>query len=150
MDRGAWRSTRRTSANRGLKHLSVEPYDEDEISPDQTIIRRINPVQHVVRDDNRGCSRISTKAFSPSSGENGGMSVDIEAQIVQANLDPREYVTTPVFTGAVSFVAGAVRALNLRIGYDPIDENPYHGEVWGNPRPNRFKKFTKKGIAQFV
>lgn len=74
------------------------------------------------------------------------MSVDLEAKIVEAELDPREYVTTPIFTGSVSFLASAVRALNLWIGYDPIPENPYHGEVWGTPKPNRFKNSQKKGL----
>ncbi len=126
--------------------MSAEPYDEDDISPDQTIIRRINPVQHIIRDDNRDCSRVSSKAFSPSSGPNGGMSVDVEARIIADDLDPHEYVTTPVFTGSVSFLASAARALNLWIGYDPIPDNPYHGEVWGNPRPNRFSGGQKKGL----
>jgi hypothetical protein len=126
--------------------LSAEPYDENDISPDQTIIRRINPVQHIVRDDNRGCNRVSSKAFSPSSGKNGGMSVDIETKIVEAELDPQKYVTTPIFTGSVSFLASAARALGLWIGYEPIPETPYHGEVWGTPKPNRFRKSQKNRL----
>jgi len=74
------------------------------------------------------------------------MSVDLEANIIAANLDPKEYVTTPIFTGSVSFLAGAARGLNLWVGYDPIPDNPYHGEVWGNPRPNRFSGSQKKGL----
>ena len=53
--------------------MMVIPYDEPEIEADRSIIRRINPVQHVIRDDNRNCRRISSKAFKPSSGVNAGM-----------------------------------------------------------------------------
>jgi hypothetical protein len=101
----------------------------------------------VVQDDNRGCKRLSTGAFKPSSGENGGMSVDIEAKIIEAGLTPTEYVTNPTFIGSVSIQASAVRALNLWIGYDPLPENPHHGEVWGQPpRVNRFSKEQQKGL----
>lgn len=119
---------------------TVDPYDEKEILADDCIIRRINPVYHIIQDENRGCRRISSAAFKPSSGENAGMSVDIEAKIVASGLEPRRYVTTPVFTGSVCFSAQSVRDLGLWIGYDPLPENEHHGEVWGNPRPNRFTK----------
>ena len=126
--------------------MSVKPYDEDDIHPNHNIIRRINPVQHVVWDENRGCNRISSKAFSPSSGVGGGMSVDVEAKIIADHLSPHEYVTTPAFTGSVHFLASAARALDLWIGYDPLPENPYHGEVWNSVRPNRFSNAQKKGL----
>lgn len=126
--------------------MSVDPYDEDQIKAEDTIIRRINPDHHVVWDENRGRNRVSSKAFTPSSGENDGMSVDVEALIIADGHDPKEYVTTPVFIGSVAFSAGVARALDLRVGYDPIPKNPYHGEVWGNPRPNRFSNSQKKGL----
>jgi len=126
--------------------LPVEPYDEEEIDSTGTIIRRINPIQHVVWDDNRKSHRISTKAFSPSSGKNGGMSVDIESLIINNGCDPKEYVTTPTFTGSVSFFAGDARKLDLVIGYDPISENLFHGEVWGSKRPSRFSNSQKRRL----
>ena len=101
----------------------MEPYDEDQIGADDTVIRRIDPEQHVVWDDNLDCKRVSSKAFSPSSEPNGGMSVDIESLIVQAGEDPKEYVTTPKYTGSVAFSAGAARDLRLRVGYHPVPEN---------------------------
>ncbi len=130
--------------------MSVAPYDEGDISPDDCIIRRINPEQHVVWDDNLDKRRVSSKAFTPSSGTDGGMSVDIENKIIGANEDPKEYVTTPVFTGSVHFLASAIRELDLWIGYDPLPDNPHHGEVWGNPRPNRFKSSQKNGLHRLA
>ena len=74
------------------------------------------------------------------------MSVDIEALIMADGENPRNVVTTPVFVGSISFAAGAARALDLQIGYDPLPDNPYHGEVWGISRPNRFSKGQKNGL----
>lgn len=125
---------------------TIEPYDENQIEADDTIIRRINPVQHLVDNHNTGTKRVSTKAFSPSSEENGGMSVDIEKLILEDGQEPKQFVTTPTFTGSVSFSAKEIRDLNLRIGYDPRPENPYHGEVWGERRPNRFSKGQKNTL----
>lgn len=62
------------------------------------------------------------------------MSVDLEREIVEAGLDPRQYVTNPKFTGSVRFEAGSLRNVGFLVGFHPIisgnDPNPYHGEVW--------------------
>lgn len=93
--------------------------------------------------------RISSKAFSPSTGPDAGMSVDIEKLIVAGGEDPKTYVVTPVFTGAVAISASAARSLGLWVGYDPLDDNPYHGEVWNSiiNRHNKFSKAQKDGLA---
>lgn len=127
--------------------MVTAPYDENDIGSDELIIRRIS-AQYVVPNENTGGLRLSSMAFQPSSGLNSGMSVDVETLIVKSGLDPKNYVKTPVFTGAVAFSAGDVRALNLMVGYDPLEENPYHGEVWGNTKPNHFSGSQKKGLRQ--
>ena len=71
-------------------------------------------------------------AFKGSSDASGGMSVDIELVIIELGQDPREFVTTPRFTGSVYFNAGFLRSVGLLVGYDPLPENAAHGEVWGN------------------
>lgn len=127
----------------------MQPYDEPEIEESDGIIRRIDPKQHVVWDGNRGCNRLSTKLYSPSSGYNGGMSIDIERKIVESDVEVREFVTTPKFTGSVRFLAGEIRKIKLRLGYDPLPDNPHHGEVWGNDdRPNYFSKGQKNALAR--
>lgn len=135
--------------------MSVEPYDEPDIKNEDVIIRRVNPHHHVVYDDNIGGYRTSSKLFSPSSVHNGGMSVDIQKLIEAGGENVEEYVTTPVYTGSVTFDASAAREVNLRIGYDPIEDapntedNPYHGEVWGNvDKPSRFTNAQKKALAK--
>ena len=76
------------------------------------------------------------------------MSVDIELLITCGGLDPRRYVTEPPFIGSVCFQAGQGRGLGLRIGYDEVPGNPYHGEVWGHPTANRFSGHQVRGLAQ--
>ncbi|MGH0263279.1 hypothetical protein NKY45_17595 [Sinorhizobium meliloti] len=125
----------------------VEPHDHPEIADEDTLIRRIDPSQHVVHDENRNCMRLSSKAFQPSSEEGGGMSVDIEKLMIGDEVEPAAYVTNPKYLGSIRFPAGAARAEKLRVGYDPLPENPYHGEVWGETRPNRFSRTQQKAIC---
>lgn len=135
--------------------MTAEPYDEQAIDNGDVIIRRVNFRQHVVRDEITGTLRTSSKLFSPSSGPRGGMSVDLLKLIEADGVDAKEFVTTPVFTGAVQFTAQAVRAAMLRVGYHPINDipgqpdNPYHGEVWGPvQKPNKFTHGQKRSLAR--
>lgn len=123
---------------------NVTPHDHDGIGAGDTIIRRISS-EWVVRGKN-GKPRLSSLAFKPSSGPNGGMSIDLEVLILEDELSPREHVTTPRWTGSIWWPARTIRAQNLMVGFEPLEEdpphppNPYHGEVWskvvkGNKRP---------------
>ncbi|MHB1511924.1 hypothetical protein [Acidiferrobacter sp.] len=136
--------------------MAVYSYDETRIKNEDFIIRRVDPVQHVVPDENTGGQRTSTKLFSPSSTPSFGMSVDIPKLMEEANVDAKKFVTTPVYTGSVRFKAQAARAVGLRIGYDPIkdvpgvEDNPYHGEVWAasSEKPNKFSRGQKKALVE--
>jgi len=133
--------------------LTVEPYNEDEIDDADTIIRRV-PIQQIVWDENAGerRRRISKGLYNKSTGLKDGMSVDIEALMIKGGVEPTEYVTTPVFQGAVWFSAAHIRALDLMVGYDPIkdepkqSDNPYHGEVWRKAEAKRFTGAQQKGL----
>lgn len=133
--------------------MTVEPYDEEEISAADLIIRRV-PEHQLVWDDNGEVRRrrISTGLYSKSSGFKEGMSVEIEALIKKDELNPREYVITPDFQGAVSFTAESIRALDLMVGYHPIEDvpnvpdNPYHGEVWRKEEARKFTGAQVKGL----
>lgn len=107
----------------------VTPHDHAEILNHHLVIRRVSE-NHIV-EDAVGQRRISSMAFKPSSGVNGGMSIDIEPFIAAAGHDPREFVTTPEWMGSVCLVVGVARAQALLIGYDPLADNDFHGEVWG-------------------
>ena len=71
------------------------------------------------------------------------MSVDLEVSILEAGLNPKSYVTTPRWTGSVRFEAGALRNEGLRVGFNPLPENPHHGEVWGD-----FSQSRKRRLQQ--
>jgi hypothetical protein len=109
----------------------VIPHDHTGIKADDGVIRRVSPF-HWVYDEKIKGKRLSTMAFRPSSGEGSGMSVDLQSLIEEAGLDPKSYVSSPPWIGAVRFTAGALRAEGLMVGYQPVPDNPYHGEVWGN------------------
>ena len=134
--------------------MSVVPYDEANIKEDDLIIRRVNPDQHVVWDENNAKRRISSKLYQKSSGQDAGMSVDIEALMLADHIDPKTFVTTPGFTGSVVFSAGDIRDLGLWVGYDPISANPgakgnpYHGEVWTAAPSKRFSNTQSSGLAK--
>ena len=133
--------------------MTVEPYDEEEMSAADVIIRRV-PENQLVWDDNGEVRRrrISKGLYNKSSSPKAGMSVDIEALIQNAELDPREYVITPDFQGAVSFTADSIRSLDLMVGYAPIKDdpnfpdNPYHGEVWRKEEARKFTGAQEKGL----
>lgn len=76
------------------------------------------------------------------------MSVDIESLIIDDGQDSKQLVKEKGYPGSVKFRAGDIRDLNLWIGYDPECNNPYHGQVWGNPRHNHFTQSQKKNLRK--
>ena len=117
----------------------VIPHDHEGILPDDGIIRRIS-LEHVIFDEKIGGLRISSAAFKPSSGHNGGMSIDLQRQIEESGRDARIYVTTPRWTGSILFKANQLRSEEFLIGYDPQTDNPYHGQVWGSFTKGKVKR----------
>lgn len=109
----------------------VIPHDHAEILDSDGIIRRISE-QLVIIDAKTGGRRISSMAMKASSGANGGLSIDLFREIEEVGLDPRTYVTTPHWVGSLLFDAGQFRKLGMLVGFDPLETNPYHGQVWGN------------------
>jgi len=111
---------------------NVVPHDHEGIQPADGIIRRV-PEQWVV-DEEKVVSgrRLSSLAFRASSGINGGMSIDLQQQIEEAGLDAKQFVTTPRWVGSIRFVTASLREEWFIVGFDPTDENPFHGQVWGN------------------
>jgi hypothetical protein len=94
-----------------------------------SLIRHINPDFHVVPDENTGCLRIASSAFSATSGEPAhGMSVDVGQLLDERGLNEAFHV--PQGMGAVRFRVGATRDLGFRVGSDPLPDNAEHGEVW--------------------
>ena len=110
---------------------AVVAQDHEGIVDDDLIIRRISE-QQITFDKATGRRRISSLAYNGASAVGKGMSVDIEKLISADGKDPKEFVTNPRWFCSVFFRAGDLRAEALKIGPVPQDDNPYHGEVWGN------------------
>lgn len=118
------------------------PHDHQEVSGSERFIRRISE-QFLVRARDGNGKRLSSATLTPSSPEEDpycGLSGDLEALIIADNLDPRVYVTTNNI-GAISLAVEDFRNSELLVGYDPLDENKYHGAVW--PNEERSAKLTE-------
>ena len=108
----------------------VAPHDHDGIVAEDLVIRRVS-AEMTVFDAKIGGKRLSSMLFRKSSGVNGGMSIDLKRQIEEAGVDPKQWVTSPIWIGSITLGVGALRVDGFQVGYDPVSDNPYHGEVWG-------------------
>ena len=124
------------------EHGVVVPHDHDEILSSDQVIRRVSE-QQIVFDPKIGGRRIASLLFNPSMGANGGLSVDLRRQIEEDGVDPRKYVTDQRWPGSVYFTSGALRENGFQVGYDPLPNNPYHGEIWGSFTPKSKKKLRQ-------
>src|SRR5438105_4199229 len=62
----------------------VLPHDDQDIRPDDGLLRYIDPRNHLIWDDNEHRWRITSGAYSASSEPNGSMSVDLERLLHEA------------------------------------------------------------------
>ena len=107
----------------------VVAHNDPAIDDASMLIRYINVREHVIYDENLRRRRISSAAFSASSGDpNFGMSVDLGQLLAEGGLS--ESARVPAGMGAVKLQVGPVRSLNLRVGSDQSRANKYHGQVW--------------------
>ncbi|MCI0655351.1 MAG: hypothetical protein L0Y39_12905 [Methylococcaceae bacterium] len=112
---------------------------------------RLISKEWIIKDVN-GRQRLSTTALDPSSKDYDqycGLSVDIENFIAEDGLDTKAFVSTPQFTGSISFTVNTFRSRKFFVGYHPCDDNPYHGAVWKDQsRGSRFTRGTKKSLLK--
>jgi hypothetical protein len=107
------------------------PHDHPQIASEHGLIRRISH-EFIVSDPKSATGkRLSSATFEESSDPKGGMSVDLENLMIICDQDPKLLVTTARCPGSVRLVAGDFRRLEFVVGYDPVEQNPYHGSVWG-------------------
>ena len=109
---------------------NVLPHDDPDIADQDGLLRYIDPENHLVWDDNTQSYRVSSGALSESSEPNGGMSVDLERLMLAAGLTSEHRLPGPRW-GIARIFTGAARGLGLRVGSDPLPDNPHHGAVWG-------------------
>lgn len=121
------------------------PYDDDRLTDDDFLLRRINPV-HLTSTD--AGYRVTSAAFSESSAnvsKYGGMSVQIE------RLAVNPLAQLPPDWGMIRIRVGTLRAKNYLIGVDPVDGDDSHTSVWAAPagKPGR-KVPIKEGDYEWV
>lgn len=122
---------------------NVHPHDHTDIEPGDGVLRGIS--EHFLVTATNGQRRISSMAFQSSSG-NTGMSVNLQRLIEEANIDPQDYMKATSWVGAVRFTAGALRKEKLQVGFHPLENNPYHGEVWGDFTKSKQRKLQKLAV----
>jgi hypothetical protein len=76
------------------------------------------------------------------------MSVDLKSLCQLSGVDPAQHihpnkVAKERWPGAIEIQVGFLRSLGFMVGFEPLDENPFHGGVWGH-----FSKLNKRRILQ--
>jgi hypothetical protein len=130
----------------------VIPHDHPGLANDHRVIRRISD-EFIHKDKTTGRPvRVSTAALEPSSVDVDpycGLSVDLESFILAEGVDPKRHVTTPKFMYSIVLAVGSFRSLNFYVGYDPLDDNPYHGGVWQDAqRRSKLTRGVKKALLR--
>ena len=126
----------------------ILPHDHPAMVPGRQVIRRVSE-DHVVNDDNRGCRRLSSTLFK-NDPKNGYLSIDFENCITELGVEPRVYVTSPRWFGALILDIGQFRIIEaspkrekLQIGMVPLAENVCHAAVWGKITPGEAKTLQR-------
>lgn len=128
----------------------VSPYNDESIRDTDGLIRRVTR-HHIVSDVKCASGRrVSSMLFEYSTEPNGGISVDLEREMLAARIDAKVFISHQPYVGAVRLEAGAARNLGLQVGRDPLVENPYHGEIWGRPLTRGQRKQLLNSSRWFV
>lgn len=108
----------------------VVPHDHAQIEGADRIIRRVS-FHHLVQKDD-GTYRISSAVLSQSGDRHRGCSINIGKIIEHLGEAIEDYCRQRGdIIGAISFSAADIRAKEAKVGYEPLEEDPAHGEIWG-------------------
>lgn len=118
------------------------------LRPELRFIRTLQSPYHIVHDERTGHYRISSKAFSPSSGD-GGLSGDLEQLLIDDGLSATAmYPAVRGAVGAAAIAIGQLRAAGARPEHDPVWQNWYHGSVFGIT--SGIKKKLHKAASEII
>jgi hypothetical protein len=108
---------------------NVLPHDDPVIIPSEwTLLRHVHPEQWTI-DERTGYPRPQSNSFTFSAEGSRSMSVDVEQPMLDAGLHSTHYAFR-AGKGVVRITAAKARELHLRVGPEPIPDNPHHGGVW--------------------
>lgn len=123
---------------------NVLPHDDPVMIPDEwTLLRHVHRLQWAP-DERTGSYRPHSNAFAFSSTGSHSMSVDLEQPMLDEGLSPTHYALM-AGKGVVRVAAAKARELQLRVGPEPIPENPHHGGIWA-PNPPIAKNQLDKRV----
>jgi hypothetical protein len=118
------------------KQGAIVPHDHPDICDDDFVLRHIVPPYDLHPDIEKGIVRVSSGAYSESS--DGGMSVDILRWMAEDGLHETFYLADET-VGATKIRVGDLRAMGLKVGWDPDGGHLHHGAVWGIKQTHRRK-----------
>jgi hypothetical protein len=107
---------------------NIVPHDHPEISDDDYVLRHIVPPHDLHPEPETQVVRVASGAYSESS--DGGMSVDLTRWMIDDGMNELDYLRDDM-EGATKIRVGDLRALGLKVGFDPDGGHPHHGAVWG-------------------
>jgi hypothetical protein len=103
----------------------------------------------VVKDEQSGRYRISSKAFGPSTVD-GALSGDLEQILIGDGLSPiAMYPAVGDAVGAASISIGDIRNVGASVEHDPVWKNWYHGSVFGT-KPKRVKNSLQRVAVEII
>jgi hypothetical protein len=121
----------------------IVPHDHPEILDDDYVLRHIVPPHDLHPDPEKKITRVSSGAYSESS--DGGMSVDLIRWMADVGMDELDFLRDEA-EGATKIRVGDLRAMGLKVGWDPDGGHPHHGAVWGVKQTHR-RKIAKAAIT---
>jgi hypothetical protein len=75
--------------------------------------------------------RLASQAFANSSDKYGGCSVLIAKLVEESGATIAEIVRSRGMLGAIAISVREVRSRGLQAGFDPLPDDPHHGQIWG-------------------
>ena len=107
----------------------VQPHDHDQIHAEDIMLRGIS--SYWIKPTESGGHRISSGAFQASSKAlGGGLSLGAK-KVLDCNGKSVDEWGSGRFDAVVCLEAGELRAANLKVGWDPTEDDNSHCNAWG-------------------
>ena len=132
-----------------LMRLLREARPSSQLQRDLRFIRTLQSPHHIVRDEETGLYRISSKAFGPSSTD-GKLSGDLGQILRVDGLEATAmYPAVRDAVGAAAVTIGDILAAKATVEHDPVWTNFYHGSVLGT-KAKRVKDRLREAAVEIV
>jgi hypothetical protein len=118
---------------------------DDGTIPDETrLYRRLHPTQ-VVWDDNQGCIRVSSGAFTDEF-----MSVNLGNELERINEPPTFALRHYPIHSLAWLSKGFVQSHEQEVRSTPTPDDSTHGEVVGRKKGSRSRQFAKEAKIEIL